>query len=197
MFFYKIFSLNSNIILAVLLICISVSLAAASFDCSEASIEAEYIICDNPKLSLADEKMASAYKQLRNILDGTERSLLLKDQRRWLKERNFELRKCTKPDCDIRFYQVRIEQLGLVKQASFNCERASTLVEKKICNSLLLKHADGRIAKLFKPVQEDLAQDQREWLKERDRKLSESNCDTNCAWQFYKERIEFLVRYAF
>jgi uncharacterized protein len=46
-------------------------------------------------------------------------------------------------------------------------------------------------------VQEDLAQDQREWLKERDRKLSESNCDTNCAWQFYKERIEFLVRYAF
>ncbi len=187
----------SNTILAVLLICISLSLAAASFNCNKALIEAEHIICDNPKLSLADEKMASSYKQLRNALDGRERSLLLEDQRRWLKERNFELRKCTKPDCGVRFYQVRIEQLGQIEQASFNCEKASTAVEKKICNSLLLKHADGRVAKVFKPVQEDLAQDQREWLKKLDRKLSESDCDTSCAWQFYKERIEFLVRYAF
>jgi len=189
----KVINAYRNIMLAIILIFMSTLLAAASFDCRKASIEVEYMICENQKLSRADERMASAYHKLRRILPESERSLLKDDQREWLKERNLELPQCT--GCEINFYEIRIQQLGPVEQVSFNCGIASSTVEKKICHSRLLQHADGRMAKVYESLQHELKQDQQLWLKERNERLSQSYCDTSCAWQFYKDRIEFFVRY--
>ncbi|RKZ40323.1 MAG: hypothetical protein DRQ49_08740 [Gammaproteobacteria bacterium] len=191
----KVNNIYRNIMLAIIPIFMNSSLAAASFDCRNASIVVEYMICENQELSRADEQMARAYYQLLNILPRSEQSLLKEGQREWLKERNLELPHCTLPGCEINFYELRIQQLDPVEQVSFNCGKASTPVEKKVCHSRLLQHADGRMAKVYKPLRHELKQDQHQWLIERNERLSQSYCDTSCAWQFYKDRIEFFVRY--
>lgn len=186
-------------ILTVILILTSISspLEAASFNCRKAATEVEKMICGSPRLDLADKKMGIAYQNLRRALSKSERELLLDDQRAWLQERDDVLLSCTEADCEVQFYQIRIDQLKPIEAAGFNCRKAATSVEKKICRSTLLSHADGRVAKLYKPVKNELRHDQRQWLKERNTKFNQPYCDVECAWQFYKERIEFLVRYAF
>jgi uncharacterized protein len=176
---------------------VSSPLGAASFDCQKATTDIEKMICDSPQLSRADEKMASAYQNLRRALLEPEREVLLNDQRVWLQERDRVLRTCTEINCEIQFYQVRIQQLAPVETAGFDCRKATTLVEKKICNSTLLSHADGRMTTLYKSLQDELRQNQRQWLEERDMKFNQLRCDLECAWQFYQDRIELLVRYTF
>lgn len=172
---------------------------AASFNCKKASTQAERMICNNSDLRAADAKMADAYKRLLEVLPKSERKLLKADQRNWLKERNIEFQSCQEAYCHV-FYLVRIEQLNPVEQVGFNCKKASTRVERKICNSRLLKHADGRMAAVYKELlnfdeggQID-RQEQRNWLKSRNRQLKKQSCGTSCAWQFYKERIGELAR---
>ncbi|MDM8565513.1 hypothetical protein QUF74_07655 [Candidatus Halobeggiatoa sp. HSG11] len=64
-----------------------------------------------------------------------------------------------------------------------------------ICANRLLRHAEGKVLELYTPLKNELIKDQTEWLKLRDEKLK--SCDLVCIWRFYKERIEFLVRYNF
>ncbi|MDM8558796.1 lysozyme inhibitor LprI family protein [Candidatus Parabeggiatoa sp. HSG14] len=189
--FYK------NPTLAIILFFTNTSLVAAGFDCNRAETDIEKMICDNSPLNKADEQMSKAYFQLRKVLSKSESQLLKEDQRNWLGERNIELLHCIEPNCELYFYELRIQQLGPVEQASFNCKKAETKVEKKICGSRLLKHADGRVTKLYKPLQKELKQDHYNWLKNLTSSLSKSYCDTECAWQIYKDRIAFLVSYTF
>jgi len=185
--------------LATILILISTTLVAASFNCKRSTLtEVEHKICNNPRLSKADKQMSKAYFKLLEDLPKLEAQLLKQDQLEWLKERSYELLNCSEPDCKIRFYEIRIQQLEPIKQAGFSCEKAATETEKMVCNSRLLKHADGRMTKLYKSVRDELLkQDQRDWLKLRDFELRQSYCDIYCAWQLYKDRIEFLVRYKY
>jgi uncharacterized protein len=173
------------------------SLFAASFNCQTAKKEIDRMICHTPQLKQADKRMGQAYRNLRRILPKSERYLLLKDQRAWLRERNIELRSCVEPDCELHFYEIRIQQLSPVEQASFDCSKATMPIEKIICSSHLLRHVDGRVAKLYQALQDDLRDNQLKWLKERDLELSQPYCDIECAWLLYKYRIEFLVRYTF
>jgi len=179
--------------LAVMLMFISTPLTAASFNCNKASTKVEKMICADPDLSEADEQLAEAYRNLRKALPKSERALLKRDQRQWLKERNVEFRTCEDPYC-YAFYLVRIEQLSPVAQAGFNCKKARSKPEKQICGSRLLRHADGRMTYAYQNYF-FAPREQREWLKSRNRKLRRSNCRTKCAWQVYKDRIEELTRH--
>jgi uncharacterized protein len=190
--------LEQPIFFAIILILNNTSpLLAASFDCKKARTDIEKMICNSSQLSKADEQMGIAYKKLRHKLPKSERQLLLNDQRTWLQERDNVLRTCIEIDCEIQFYQVRIQQLGPIERVSFNCQKAATPLEKMICNSPLLGHVDGRVAKLYKSLQNELRDNQHQWLKERDMELARPFCDVECIWQYYKYRIEFLVRYMF
>lgn len=187
----------SYLLTAILVLIHTTPLMAASFNCQMASTEVEKMICNNPQLSEADERMSKAYFNLYEALPKPEAEVLKEDQRHWLEKRNYELLHCVKPYCKDHFYEVRIQQLHPVEQAGFNCRKAGTQVEKKICDSRLLRHADGRMVNLYQLRQMELKQDQREWLTRRDMELGQSYCDINCAWQFYKDRIEFLTLYLF
>ncbi|EDN66151.1 conserved hypothetical protein, secreted [Beggiatoa sp. PS] len=184
--------------IAILLIFINTSsLFAASFNCQIASKEIERMICNTPELNLADKQMGQAYRNLQKVLPKSERYILLNDQRGWLRERDIELQSCIELDCELHFYNIRIQQLGPVEQASFDCSKATTPIKKMICRSRLLRHVDGRMVKLYQSLQDDLRDNQLKWLKERDLELSQPYCDIECIWRLYKYRIEFLVRYTF
>jgi uncharacterized protein len=182
---------------AIFLLFISTPLMAAGFDCNQASTDVEKMICNNSQLNKADERMSNAYYQLRKVLSKSENKILKEDQRNWLDERNVELQHCTELDCELYFYEIRIQQLAPVEQVSFNCTNPKTTVKKIICDNRLLRHADGRVTKLYKLSQIDLKQNHSVWLKNRNRELSQPYCDIDCAWQFYKDRIAFLVSYTF
>ncbi len=183
---------------ALILICLP--LAATGINCEKGALkEAEYKICGNPKLKKADNQMSKVYFRLLKKLPASESELLQQDQLDWLKERNYELLNCIELNCKLQFYEIRIKQLKApIEQASFDCGKTTTKIEEVICSSRLLKHADGRMNKLYKS-QEDklLQQDQRDWLNLRDNELSRPYCSINCIWQLYKDRIEFLVRYPY
>ena len=171
----------------------------AGFDCNKASTQAEKLICSRVALRDADATMSAAYKKLYKALSQSEQKILKADQRSWLKARTTEFANCEAPYCHV-FYSVRIAQLDPVSKAGFNCQKAATRVEKKICNSRLLQHADGRMAATYNGLlnfdgggQID-PQEQRDWLKLRNQKLGKSSCDTACAWQFYNEHTEELMR---
>jgi uncharacterized protein len=192
-----------------ILLFITPPLSAASFNCQKASTDVERMICEKPLLSEADKRMANAYHQLRKVLPKLERQLLKQDQRQWLNFRDFELLNCTEPHCEVHFYEIRIKQLGPIAQTNLNCQNPKKSVEKMICSSRLLRHADGRIIKLYNDLQNELKenhfhiksevlkQDQEGWRTLRHTELSQPYCKTPCAWRFFQRRIEFLVRYRF
>ncbi len=180
------------------LIILTNPIMAASFNCGKAATDTEHLICDDSILNEADEKLGKAYTKLRKVLSKKETELLKQEQRDWLTKRDLELINCSELDCEIKFYDIRIKQLAPVEMAGFNCKKAKTKVEKKICASRLLKHADGRMSKLYKMLQQrELVQEQRDWIIIRNTKLSQADCDTNCAWQIYQEHIEFLVKHIY
>jgi uncharacterized protein len=79
---------------------------AVSFDCSKASIRAEYLVCGNRDLSELDDRMAAAYSAGRHQ-NGNQAQLVL-DQRAWLAQRN----QCRDATCVARLYQARLAVLG-------------------------------------------------------------------------------------
>ncbi|MDM8565484.1 lysozyme inhibitor LprI family protein [Candidatus Halobeggiatoa sp. HSG11] len=189
------YNISFNILLSLTLLA-SNSLMAASFNCGKAATEIEHLICDDPILNDADSKLGKAYKKLRRVLSKAETKLLVEEQRSWLEKRDLELINCSELDCEVRFYEIRIKQLGPVAKAGFNCKKAKTSPEKKICASRLLKHADGRLNSLYKLVKQpspEFIQQQRDWIAVRNSRLNSSDCDKKCVWQFYQERTEALI----
>jgi uncharacterized protein YecT (DUF1311 family) len=64
------------------------SIPASALDCSSAKTSIERAICGTSELSNADAAMAKAYSTLKSALPGDQQSLLLADQRRWLRDRD-------------------------------------------------------------------------------------------------------------
>jgi len=182
------------------LVLVGTSVHAASFDCKKATTAVEKAICSNTELGKLDSKMAKGYKSLLDALPKAEATLLVEEQREWLEQRENAFNSCDrgKPeDCLLYEYAVRVAVLGPPKQAGFNCKKAGTAVEKKICASRLLSHADGRVAEMYQSKQKDFKESQQDWLKERNEQLADSACDLKCAWEVYGERIRFFVHQNF
>ena len=59
---------------------------AASFDCSLAKSPTEKAICNDPALSLLDEKLNVAFKAAREQWASAARDYVLNDQRAWLRD---------------------------------------------------------------------------------------------------------------
>ncbi len=81
---------------------------AASFECSDAKICIEKLICDNPKLNTIDEQLGDIYRPLRDALplNSIEQQKFIRGQRIWL---NLRDSLCSlNIDCLIGMYQERI-----------------------------------------------------------------------------------------
>jgi uncharacterized protein len=74
--------------LSVLALLLSVPVKAASFDCGKARTATEIAICRDSSLGRLDEQIAELYAGLRSASVSSERSKLLKAQRRFLQNRN-------------------------------------------------------------------------------------------------------------
>ena len=66
---------------------------AASFDCAKAATPFEHAICDNPDLSMADDRLAKTYATASGGLSETALADLRGSQRDWL---NYAQRACTR-----------------------------------------------------------------------------------------------------
>lgn len=92
------------------------------------------------------------------------------------------------------------DSTGLLS-ASFNCAKASSPVEKLICNNPQLSDADGRLGDLYANLQKSLSaseagqlkEEQKTWLKQRNKKLLNCGTDIDCAVQVYEDRITELA----
>ncbi len=126
-----------NIYLSILLIFISPALFAASFDCDTHKIltPIEKMICADPQLNDADEKMSKGYfTLLRDLLDLNTKKLFIQEQREWLIKRNFELATCSKPNCEIQFYNLRLHLL--YPNADINCMIPKAETNSEIADKL-------------------------------------------------------------
>jgi uncharacterized protein len=184
---------------------ISLTANAAGFNCKNEDKlgEVERLICSTPELNTADSDMSAGFHSLLKVLPNSEMMLLREDQQQWLQTRDEALDKCLQvgvesAECRGMYeYAKRMAQLGPPKEASFDCEKAARIAEKKICNSRLLRHADGVLAKMYQGFKADFKDDQQEWLKARNEALGKHDCDTRCAWDFLKDRINFFVHQSF
>ncbi len=95
-----------------------------SFNCRNARLPDEILICQDSDLSHLDEPMASTYFEVRNQLDGLDRPKFERSQVTWLKERQV----CGRDrDCLERIYLARIAQLlrGLNKPTQNEADSAN------------------------------------------------------------------------
>ncbi len=159
------------------------SLQAASFKCKDARTAVEQLICSTPELSGLDSTLAEAY---RGQASGASRQL----QRRWIAEVRDQ---CSDAACLAHAYKVRIADLQGAK-AGFDCKKASSSVENLICESNMLRYADGELNRAFQNViqtgidtKTHLAE-QRQWVQsERD------VCSTEqCLQSAYGQRTKQL-----
>lgn len=76
---------------------LSLPAMAASFDCAKAGTPFEHAICDNPKLSAADEQLAKTFATAIGGLSDTALDRLRTDQRDWLAFAQLACTKDAKP----------------------------------------------------------------------------------------------------
>lgn len=77
----------------------------ASFNCAKSFVKIEKLICENSEISKLDEELAHVYATLKK----KEKSSLVDDQRRWLKDiRN----SCNEESCVLNAYKMRINDLS-------------------------------------------------------------------------------------
>jgi len=117
-------------VLGTLLLLLTLAIAApanaASFDCGKATTAFENAICDNPKLSAADEKLATAFATAIGGLSKSALGEMRADQRAWL---DFAASSCTddaQPLSDFDTYDERqlecldsafVARLGVLEQS--------------------------------------------------------------------------------
>jgi|GEM_PF-5406898 len=94
-----------------LLLMITASAQAASFDCKKAQSKVEHLICDNPEISKLDEELSVAYKA---ALQAKQQAVDIKQaQKQWMKERN----DCADAACVKTAYQ---NHLLVLQQTKFS-----------------------------------------------------------------------------
>ena len=83
---------------------------AASFDCQKAQSQTEKAICQNRVLNDADVKMATSYNIIRHLVPMGTRSVIQRDQIKWLQFRD----QCQESvDCLMQVYKMRQQQIDL------------------------------------------------------------------------------------
>ncbi|WP_308912385.1 lysozyme inhibitor LprI family protein [Acinetobacter schindleri] len=83
---------------------------AASFDCQKAQSQTEKAICQNRVLNDADVKMATSYNIIRHLVPMGTRSVIQRDQVKWLQFRD----QCQESvDCLTQVYKMRQQQIDL------------------------------------------------------------------------------------
>ena len=83
---------------------------AASFDCQEAETVTEKAICEHRLLNDADVKMSTSYHILRRMVPMGTRSVIQRDQVKWLQFRDQCLESVS---CLNQVYNMRQQQLDL------------------------------------------------------------------------------------
>lgn len=84
-----------------------------SFQCAKASTPVERTICRNPELAKVDRDVATAYAALAAKLSGPAKDHLVKDQQRWVGNRN---RACTGEDAAACLKSRYENRLALLKE---------------------------------------------------------------------------------
>ena len=81
--------------------------ALAVVDCSHAKTNAEKLLCSNPRLAEADQRMALAFRGA--IHRGADPGTLMEAQRIWIHDvRDI----CNEVECMLNAYEERISDLG-------------------------------------------------------------------------------------
>jgi uncharacterized protein len=103
-----------------------------SFDCAKADNAIDRAICKNGELARDDREMAGAYKALLDRLNGAAKDELVKDQVRWIANRNRACR--VDPDniedCLKNRYAARIKNLRAYAHGSYPAISEQSLVNK-------------------------------------------------------------------
>ncbi|EDN68526.1 conserved hypothetical protein, secreted [Beggiatoa sp. PS] len=198
----KIFGLFSSFVYVLFLI-ISPPIAAASFNCSKAHTVIKKTICSNTQLNKADEQLGKIYKQLRNSLPKWKFDTIKKEQRQWLKQRNFNCSDgnvyCLQSMNELRIIELRAEiERRAIQSPSFDCAKARTVVEKSICRNNQLSLVDSEMGEIYSQLRQVLPRwefdllrrEQRHWLKQRNFNCSDG--DISCLQSIYERRITEL-----
>jgi uncharacterized protein len=103
-----------------------------SFDCAKADNAIDRAICKNDELAKADRDMAAAYTALLDKLSGAAKDELVKDQVRWIANRNRACR--TDPDsveaCLKNRYAGRLQNLRAYAKGSYPAISEQTLARQ-------------------------------------------------------------------
>lgn len=100
--------MNMKVIFLMILILFTSLAQAASFECSDAKVCIERLICDNPELNTVDEQLGHIYHPLRDALQtgSIEQEKFIRGQKIWL---NLRDSLCSlNIDCLIDMYKERI-----------------------------------------------------------------------------------------
>lgn len=90
-------------------------------------------------------------------------------------------------------------------EAGFNCDKAGTHIEKRICAVALLARADNEVGQHYRKLRKTLSQSeknelrssQRAWLKKRNKMCQDKNAaDDQCLSALYAERLLLLRKMA-
>lgn len=73
------------LILVLLLLAISATGWAASFDCGKAQLKVEKLVCDTPAISKLDDELGKLYQEAINKANEKQKQLLITEQKHWLK----------------------------------------------------------------------------------------------------------------
>jgi uncharacterized protein len=93
-----------------LVLMLSITAHAASFDCAKAGTKIEKLICADAELSKLDEELNAAYKAV--VQDKTKADVVKRVQRQWMKERNG----CADAACVKGAYEARLQSLASVSE---------------------------------------------------------------------------------
>jgi uncharacterized protein len=95
--------------LAVLAITLALAVPApvmAALDCSRAKTNVEKLLCSNPRLAEADDRMAFAFRGA--IRRGADPKMLMEAQRAWIHDARDV---CNDVECILKAYEERISDL--------------------------------------------------------------------------------------
>lgn len=78
----------------------------AAIDCSRAKTNSEKLLCSNPRLEQADERLAFAFRGA--VRRGADPEKLMESQRAWIRNARDV---CNDAECMLRAYEERISDL--------------------------------------------------------------------------------------
>ncbi len=95
--------------LAILALAVALAVPApllAALDCSRAKTNTEKLLCSNPRLARADDRLALAFRAA--IRRGADPKILMEDQRTWIRDARDV---CNEVECMLKAYEERISDL--------------------------------------------------------------------------------------